>query len=140
MFSSVAVPCFIAIGSHSLHMRNSFIIVLIFQFAVSFTSMLRIISVPRFLWELMKNCKSMMVSLAMFSLPIFSLWAICHCWLIAVSGPAFSISWLHPFYTVMIVTFLFCLPLIVTYDHLLIPRRSSPCIVTLGCNVGCRMG
>ena len=81
-----------------------------------------------------------MVSLAMFSLPIFSLWAICHCWLIAVSGPAFSISWLHPFYTVMIVTFLFCLPLIVTYDHLLIPRGSSPCIVTLGCNVGCRMG
>ena len=40
-------------------------------------------------------------------------------------------------YTVMIVTFPFCLPLIVVHDHLPIPLGSSPCLVTLGCNIVC---
>ena len=39
----------------------------------------------------------------------------------------------------MMVIFLFCCPLIVAYDYLPIPRGSSPCVVTLGCNVGCKM-
>ena len=80
-----------------------------------------------------------MVLSAMLSLPLFSLWAICHCWLIAVSGPAVSTSWLHSLYTVMIFIFLFCLLLIVAHGHLPIPRGSPPCVVTLGCNIGCKM-
>ena len=87
----------------------------------------------------MKTCKSIIVLSAMFSLPLFSLWAICHCWLIAVSGPAVSNDWLNTLYTVMIVICLFCRPLIVAHNHLPIPRGSSPCVVTLGCNVGCKM-
>ena len=56
-----------------------------------------------------------------------------------VVGPAYSIGWLHTLYTVMIVIFLFCLPRIVAHVHLPIPWGSSPCVVTLGCNVGWRM-
>ena len=87
----------------------------------------------------MKNCRLVIVLSAMFPLPLFSLWAIFHCWLIAVSGPAVSIGWLHTLYTVMIVIFLFCLPLIVAYDYLPIPRGSLSYVVTLGCNVRCKM-
>ena len=107
-------------------MRYSFKIVLFLTFADSFVSMQRIISVPR-------------VLSAMFSLPLFSLWAICYCWLIAVVVPDFSIGWLNTLYTIMIVIFLFSLPLIVSHDNLSISRGSSPCVVTLGCNVGCRI-
>ena len=49
------------------------------------------------------------------------------------------IGWLHTLYTVMMFNFLFCRPLIVAHDHLPIPRGSSLCVVTLGCNVGCKM-
>ena len=120
-------------------MQHSLMILLFLQFAVSFAFMLRMISVPFFRWELMKTCNSIIVLSAMFSLPLFSLLAICHCWLIAVSGPVVSIDWLHTLYTVMVVIFLFYFPLIVAYDHLPIPRGSSPCVVTLGCNIGCKM-
>ena len=77
-----------------------------------------------------------MVVSAIFSLPLFLRWAICHCWLMNVVGPAYSIGWLHTLYTVMIVIFLFCLPRIVAHVHLPIPWGSLPCVVTLGCNVG----
>lgn len=47
MCGSVAVPCFIAIGSHNLHVRHSFIMFLFLIFAVSFSSILRMISIPK---------------------------------------------------------------------------------------------
>ena len=120
-------------------MQHSVMIVLFLQFIVSFASILRMISIPLFRWELMKTCKSIIVLSTMFSLSLFSLWAICHCWLIAVSGPTISIGWLHTLYSVIIVIFLFCLPLIVAHENLPIPREPSPGVVTLGYNVGCKM-
>ena len=120
-------------------MRQSFSMVLFVQFAVSFVSMHKMISEPIFRWELMNSCKSVMVLSTIFTLPLFFRWAICHCWLMAVVGPACSIGWLHTLYTVMIVICLFCLPRIVAHDRLPIPRGSSPYVATLGCNDGWRM-
>ena len=139
VFGSLAVPCFIEIGSHNLHVRHNFIMLMFLQFAVSFAFIPRMISVPRFRWELMKNRRSLIVLWDIESFPLFSLWAICHCWLIAVKGPACLIGWLQTLYVVMSVTHLFYLPLIVALDHLHILLGSAPCLVILGCNVGWKM-
>ena len=80
MFGSNSVPCFIAIGSHSLLIRHTLMILLFLQFAVSFASMQRMISIPLFRWELMKTCKSIIVLSAIFSLPLI------HCGLFAIVG------------------------------------------------------
>ena len=78
MFGSNLVPCFIEIGSHSLHIRHTLMILLFLQFAILFASMQRIISIPLSRWELMKTCKSIIVLSAMFSLTFF------HCGLFAI--------------------------------------------------------
>ena len=48
-------------------------------------------------------------------------------------------GWLKSLYTVIIVTCPFCLPIIISHDHLPIPLESSPCFVTLGFNDGCKI-
>ena len=80
MFGSNSVPYFIAIGSHSLLIRHTLMILLFLQFVVSFAFILRMISVPLFRWELMKTCKSTIVLSVMFLMPLF------HCGLFSIVG------------------------------------------------------
>ena len=79
MFGYVFVSRFIVIGSHNLHMRYVFIMLLFLQFSVSFASILNMIAFALLCCELKFFYSSFMVVSVIDAFPLFSCWEIFHC-------------------------------------------------------------